>query len=118
MPFSSRMQTPLSLQLNTPDGAPLYPVVKMRLSLTITAPTCLPSRWQLDQPETSFAISINLLSHLSIILPRKYVDKIIAQYNKQVNFKFLKIVSITKNITKRQNLNKKLYIFLFKSVDN
>lgn len=34
---------PPSLQLVMPLGAPLYPVVKIRLFLTITAPTCLSS---------------------------------------------------------------------------
>ena len=38
IPLSSLKQ-PSSRQSLTPEGAPLYPVVRMRLSLTMTAPT-------------------------------------------------------------------------------
>ena len=66
MPSLSRIQYPLSRQLKMPDGAPLYPVVRIRLFFVMTAPTARPSRAQLVQPATVSASSINLLSHLSI----------------------------------------------------
>ena len=46
----------MSRQWAMPEGAPLYPVDRIRLSLTITAPTDL--REQVERLDTSSAISM------------------------------------------------------------
>ena len=48
----TRRHSPFSTQLKMPLLAPLYPVVRMRLSLVITAPTCLSGLKQLDHVAT------------------------------------------------------------------
>src|SRR5918994_7926660 len=53
-PSTSRIRHPTSSQWGIPEGLPLYPVVRMRLSRTITAPTA--SRGQVERVATSCAI--------------------------------------------------------------
>src|SRR3990172_3171081 len=55
MPSFSRRH-PRSAQCSTPEGAPLYPVARIFLSFTITAPTCL--RRQVARRFTRCAISM------------------------------------------------------------
>src|SRR5918994_4348321 len=60
-PSTSRIRHPTSSQWGIPEGLPLYPVVRMRLSRTITAPTA--SRGQVERVATSCAMRMKYSSH-------------------------------------------------------
>src|SRR5215212_9567331 len=59
-PSTIRMRHPTSSQWGIPEGLPLYPVVRMRLSRTITAPTA--SRGHVERVATSCAMRMKYSS--------------------------------------------------------
>src|SRR5918994_2389860 len=59
-PSTSRIRHPTSSQWGIPEGLPLYPVVRMRLSRTITAPTA--SRGHVERVATSCAMRMKYSS--------------------------------------------------------
>src|ERR687894_503063 len=56
-----RMRHPTSSQCGIPEGLPLYPVVRILLSRTTTAPTA--RRGQVERVATSWAIRMKYSSH-------------------------------------------------------
>src|SRR5215218_5384838 len=60
-PSTIRMRQPTSSQWGIPEGLPLYPVVRIRLSRTITAPTA--RRGQVERVATSCAMRMKYSSH-------------------------------------------------------
>src|ERR671916_3462095 len=60
-PSTMRIRHPTSSQWGIPEGEPLYPVVRMRLSRTITAPTA--SRGHVERVATSCEIRMKYSSH-------------------------------------------------------
>src|ERR687894_1471984 len=56
-----RMRHPTSSQCGIPEGLPLYPVVRILLSRTTTAPTA--RRGQVERVATSWAMRIKYSSH-------------------------------------------------------
>src|SRR5215210_1136056 len=60
-PSTIRMRHPTSSQWGIPEGLPLYPVVRMRLSRTMTAPTA--SRGHVERVATSCAMRMKYSSH-------------------------------------------------------
>src|SRR5918995_835256 len=59
-PCTTRIRHPTSSQCGIPEGAPLYPVVSIRLSRTITAPTA--SRGYVERVATSCAMRMKYSS--------------------------------------------------------
>src|SRR5918997_471598 len=59
-PSTIRIRHPTSSQCGSPEGLPLYPVVRMRLSRTITAPTA--SRGHVERVATSWAMRMKYSS--------------------------------------------------------
>src|SRR5215217_1487899 len=59
-PSTIRMRQPTSSQWGIPEGLPLYPVVRIRLSRTITAPTA--RRGQVERVATSCAMRMKYSS--------------------------------------------------------
>ena len=62
----STISHPASKQCGKPRGAPLYPVVKMRLSLTMIAPTC--ARWHVERFAAACVISMKYSSQLGLVI--------------------------------------------------
>src|SRR5215217_5339067 len=60
-PSTILMRHPTSSQWGIPEGLPLLPVVRMRLSRTTTAPTA--RRGQVERVATSWAMRIKYSSH-------------------------------------------------------
>src|ERR687886_2968043 len=60
-PSTILMRHPTSSQWGMPEGLPLYPVVRIRLSRTITAPTA--RRGQVERVATSCAMRMKYSSH-------------------------------------------------------
>src|SRR5918993_5286847 len=59
-PSTTRIRHPTSSQCGIPEGAPLYPVVSIRLSRTTTAPTA--SRGHVERVATSCAMRMKYSS--------------------------------------------------------
>src|SRR5919202_5555633 len=59
-PSTIRIRHPTSSQWGIPEGLPLYPVVRIRLSRTISAPTA--SRGHVERVATSWAIRMKYSS--------------------------------------------------------
>src|ERR671911_412012 len=60
-PCTTRIRHPTSSQCGIPEGAPLYPVVSIRLSRTTTAPTA--RRGHVERVATSCAMRMKYSSH-------------------------------------------------------
>src|SRR5918911_3691989 len=60
-PSTTRMRHPTSSQCGIPEGLPLYPVVRILLSRTTTAPTA--RRGQVERVATSWAMRMKYSSH-------------------------------------------------------
>src|SRR5918995_1024014 len=60
-PSTIRIRHPTSSQWGIPEGLPLYPVVRMRLTRPTTAPTA--SRGQVERVATSCAMRMKYSSH-------------------------------------------------------
>src|ERR671932_46477 len=60
-PSTIRMRHPISSQWGIPEGLPLYPVVRILLSRTTTAPTA--RRGQVERVATSWAMRMKYSSH-------------------------------------------------------
>src|SRR5215210_6571890 len=61
LPSTIRMRQPTSSQCGIPEGLPLYPVVRILLSRTTTAPTA--RRGQVERVATWWAIRMKYSSH-------------------------------------------------------
>ncbi|MBA7543086.1 hypothetical protein ES705_35412 [subsurface metagenome] len=64
--FFISLKHPISKQWGSPLGAPLYPVVSIRLSCTITAPTFLLK--QVERLETNSVISTKYSSQVGRLI--------------------------------------------------